>query len=149
MYENKYIVRRLMRAAKKQTVDQVMDHSKDMTQKNFNKALAKAKTDTAEIIRDMKDGHYFTKTWLYDFLYKALLPIVAERAAHVVCLEERHVTSPPSGRGLSRLGRALRLSPRGPPRARGGIRTRRAGSSARSSTTSPGSPQAPTRTRRT
>ena len=76
MYENKYIVRRLMRAAKKQTVDQVMDHSKDMTQKNFNKALAKAKTDTAEIIRDMKDGHYFTKTWLYDFLYKALLPIV-------------------------------------------------------------------------
>ena len=76
MYEKKYIVGRIMRSKGLRTESEVMEHASEMDDKTLNKALARARNDQDRIMAAIKRGDYFTKTWLYDFIYKTGLPIL-------------------------------------------------------------------------
>lgn len=76
MYEKKYIVGKIMRSKGLRTESEVMEHASEMDDKTLNKALARARNDQDRIMAAIKRGDYFTKTWLYDFIYKTGLPIL-------------------------------------------------------------------------
>lgn len=77
MYEANYIVKKRMKANNLQTIDDVIKLDGNIGEKEFEKKLSKAKNDTEKVVKDMKNGLFFTYTWLYDFIYKALIPVVA------------------------------------------------------------------------
>ena len=76
MYENKYIVRKIMRANGVKTEDEILSQADTMDEKTFKRALAKAKNDHDKVVTGLKRGDYFTKTWLFDFIYKTGLPVL-------------------------------------------------------------------------
>ena len=77
MYEDNVIVKKLMKEKGLNTIDDVMKLDGTIDEKVFEKKLNKAKSDTAKLVREMKNGTYFTTTWFYDLIYKALIPVVA------------------------------------------------------------------------
>ena len=76
MYENKYIVRKIMREKGLKTEDEILAQTDSMDEKTLKKALAKAKNDHDRVVAALKRGDYFTKTWLFDFIYKTGLPVL-------------------------------------------------------------------------
>ncbi len=77
MYETKYIVNRIFKRKHKKTVDEILKDNPSMSDKALNKLIAKEKAEKQKIIIDMKNGEYFTNTWLYDLISKALVPFAA------------------------------------------------------------------------
>ncbi len=75
MYENGRIVKKIMKSLGMKTEDDVMTQAHDMSDKALNKALAKAKADKERVAKAVKHGDYFTRTWLYDFINKTVLPV--------------------------------------------------------------------------
>lgn len=76
MYENKFIVRKIMRSKGMKTESEILERASEMDDKTLNRALAKSRSDHDKILEAVKRGDYFTKTWLYDFIYKTGLPIL-------------------------------------------------------------------------
>ena len=76
MYEDKYIVRKIMRSKGMKTEGDIMKQASEMDDKTLNRALAKARSDHDKVVAAIKKGDYFTKTWFYDFIYKTGLPIL-------------------------------------------------------------------------
>ena len=77
MYEEKYIVKRQMRLQGVKTLDQIMEENPDISEEELQELVEQNRLAKANIILDMKNGVHFTSTWLYDLIYKALLPILA------------------------------------------------------------------------
>lgn len=75
MYEDRFIVRKIMRSKGMRTESEILENTESMDDKAINKALARAKADHERVMAEVKRGDYFTKTWLYDFIYKTGLPI--------------------------------------------------------------------------
>ena len=77
IYELKYIVKRIFKSKKIKTVDEILKENHELSEKALAKIVAKEKTEKQSIINDMKKGTYFTKTWFYDLISKALVPFAA------------------------------------------------------------------------
>lgn len=66
-----------MREKNVQTLDDMLKKHPNMNEKTIAKVMAKDKAEKELILKNMKRGEYFTNTWLYDFISKALVPFAA------------------------------------------------------------------------
>ncbi len=77
LYEVKYMVKRIFARKKIKTVDEILKKKPELSEKAIAKLAAKEKIERDKILADLKRGEYFTSTWLYDFISKALVPFTA------------------------------------------------------------------------
>jgi len=77
IYEEKHIVKRILNNKKIQTVDDILKKKPDLSEKAVAKLAAKEKIEREKIVKNIQKGEYFTNTWLYDLIAKAIVPFLA------------------------------------------------------------------------